>query len=205
MIWHIYKFENKLNGRCYIGLTKQNIKNRLKLHYHDVRSGRGQLVHRAFAKYGTENFWFHLLGTANSLEEANQKEILAIKIFNSKSPYGYNLTIGGDGTQNPSDKTREKMRQSQLGKKQSDETIEKRRLARLGVKRAPEVVKKSADARRGAKRSEEFRQQCRERAARQFSDLSARAKVSQTMKAKWADPQYRTMILEAQANAVKGA
>ena len=205
MIWHIYHFENKINGKSYVGITRQNISRRLNLHYHDIKSNRGRLIHRAFAKHGIENFRFNIIGSANSLEEANAKEIMAIKIYSAKSPLGYNLTVGGDGSAEPSEETRERMRVAHLGKKQSIETIEKRRLSCIGVKRAPETVKKSADARRGAKRSEEFKQQCRERAARQFSDAAARAKVSETMKEKWADPQYRKMILEAQSNAMKGA
>ena len=205
MIWKIYHFENKINGKSYVGITRQAMDCRLKLHYHDIKSGRGRLVHRAFAKHGVENFRFNIIGTANSLEEANAKEMMAIKIYSAKSPIGYNLTAGGDGGSDPAPETRAAMRAAQLGKKQSPETIEKRRQKRIGVKRDPETVRKSADARRGVKRSEEFRQQCRERATRQFSDPAQRAKISQSMKAKWADQQYRNMIMAAQTNAIKGA
>lgn len=197
MIWAIYKFESRVDPKCYIGITRQPIKSRLRAHYYDIASNRGNLVHRAFAKHGLENFWFNVIGYASSLEEANAKEKLAIKIFNAKSPFGYNLTEGGDGSANPSQETREKMRQAQLGKKQSQETVEKRRLTKIGVKRTPECVKKSADARRGAKRSEEFKQACRQRAAKQFSDLKQRAKTSETMKLKWANPEYRQMIMDS--------
>lgn len=203
MIWQIYHFENKINGKSYVGITRQAMDRRLKLHYHDIKSGRGRLIHRAFAKHGVENFRFNVIGTANSLKEANLKEVLAIKIYNAKSPIGYNLTIGGDGGSDPSPEARAAMRKAQLGKKQSPETIEKRRQKIIGVKRDFETIKKSADARRGAKRSEEFRKQCRERAALQFSDPAQRAKISQSMKEKWADHKYREMIMTAQANAIK--
>ena len=65
------------------------------------------------------------------------------------------------------------------------------------VKPSPECIKKSADARRGVKRSEEFKQACRERAAKQFSNPVQRAKISETMKLKWANPEYRQMIMDS--------
>lgn len=197
MIWTVYKLENKINGKCYIGITSQKPERRLKLHYHDVNSGYGKLLHKAMRKHGIDNFRFDVIGCAFSLENANQLEKLAIKIYKSKSPYGYNLTIGGDGTQDPSPETRAAMRAAQLGKKQSIETIEKRRIQQIGRKRNPDAVQKSADARRGVKRSEEFKQQCRERAAKQFADPEQKRLVSETMKAKWQNPEYRDMILQS--------
>lgn len=203
-MWKIYKFESKINGKCYIGITKQLIKNRLKLHYHDVTSGRGSLVHAAFNKHGLESFWFNVIGEAESLEEAYKKEMLAIRIFNSKSPNGYNLTVGGDGGSNPSQQTRHKMRLAQLGKKQSEETKEKRRISRLGYKPSQESIQKSANARRGVKRSSDFVEECRIRAKAQFASEDAKNKVRDAMIAKWKNPEYRAKMMAARST-MKGA
>lgn len=183
MIWTIYKIENRLSGKAYIGITRQPVKNRWKAHYSEANCGsRMRAVHAALRAHGLEAFTFEVIGSAATAEEATAKERMAIVIFGSVAPGGYNLTAGGEGTESPALETRQRMRAAQLGRKQSAETIEKRRRSLTGRKRNPDSIKKSADARRGVKRSDEFRAACRERAIRQFSNPVQRAKVSASVR-----------------------
>ena len=64
----IYKIENKLNGHCYIGSSK-NIKKRWYEHKRRLRNGihHSIVLQRAWVKYGEENFNFQLL--CNCLED----------------------------------------------------------------------------------------------------------------------------------------
>ena len=85
----IYILENKVNGKKYVGKTKLAFGKRLKRH----RKSHS-LIGNALRKYGTDNFKVTLVEIPN--ENLSEKEIESIKEYNSKYPYGYNLTDGGD-------------------------------------------------------------------------------------------------------------
>lgn len=205
-MWSVYKIENRNTGKAYIGITGQKVRYRWKCHYHDAQNGfgsRGRLVHAAMRKHGLASFSFEVIGCTDNAETAKAMERTAIRVFGSIAPGGYNLTVGGDGTAAPALATRAKMRAAQLGKRQSPELIEKRRQKIIGCKHSPESVERSAAARRGAKRSDQFRSDCRQRAANQFSDPAARKRVSEMLRLKWKDPAYREAMLKARRKEAK--
>lgn len=198
MTWSVYRIENRLTGKTYIGITGQRVENRWKVHYSEAGLGtRMRCIHAAIRKYGLEHFTFEIIGRSPDAKTAKRMEKLAIRVHGSIAPGGYNLTAGGDGVLTPSAETRARMRAAQLGRKQAPETIEKRRQKQIGRKRSPEAVERSAKARRGATRSDKFKDGCRQRASRQFADPAARARVSEMLRAKWQDPTYREAMLAA--------
>ena len=89
----IYKHTNKINNKSYIGQTCQDPKIRW-------RNGKGYKpcikFYNAIQKYGWENFSHQILESNLTLEQANQKEIYYIKLYDSVNN-GYNLREGGDG------------------------------------------------------------------------------------------------------------
>lgn len=203
-MWSVYKIENRRSGKAYIGITGQAPRYRWKCHYHDTfRPGRGHHLHAALRKHGFDAFTFEVIGQAPDAETAKAMEKIAIRVFGSLAPNGYNLTAGGDGATTPSAETRARMRAAQLGRKQASETIEKRRQKQIGRRRSPEAIERSAAARRGATRSDAFKESCRKRANTQFSDPAARARVSELLRAKWADPAYREAMLSARRKEAK--
>ena len=56
MDYQIYKIENKVNGKFYIGVTKS--KYRFSSHKSNARRGRNLPLCNAMRKYGEENFEF---------------------------------------------------------------------------------------------------------------------------------------------------
>jgi len=96
---YIYKIENKLNHKVYIGKTVATIEERWKRHILD--SKKSEECHRplyaAFNKYGIENFVISQLEECK-VEEASDREKYWIEFYRSFK-YGYNATYGGDGTQ----------------------------------------------------------------------------------------------------------
>ena len=102
----IYKIENLLNGKCYIGQTI-DFNRRISEH----KRGNKQVVDKAIQKYGFENFSFEIIETCKR-ELLNEREIYWIKFFDCKVPTGYNLTDGGDGTLNPIKSVRKKFSES---------------------------------------------------------------------------------------------
>lgn len=92
--WAVYIITNKANGKQYVGITK-NLKRRW--HDHKVANGSAPALHAAIKKYGIEGFVFSHLCDAFDFESACDIEQMLIQQHNTKSPYGYNLTDGGEG------------------------------------------------------------------------------------------------------------
>lgn len=89
----VYKHTNKINGKVYIGQTKQAPKKRWK---HGEGYKKNPLFYRAIQKYGWENFEHEILLENLTVDEANTCEILYITFYQSNEPeFGYNLTSGG--------------------------------------------------------------------------------------------------------------
>ena len=65
----IYKIENKLNKKIYIGQTV-DYKRRLWEH---CRSEKKSPLYNAFKKYGFNNFQFSIIDTAITINELNEK------------------------------------------------------------------------------------------------------------------------------------
>ncbi len=93
----IYKYENKINGKIYIGQTCNSLKKRHKKHLTQMRHNDNDYFHRALKKYGFENFTLSIVEDNILLEELDDKEIYYIKQYDSyyTSGKGYNMTKGG--------------------------------------------------------------------------------------------------------------
>ena len=98
---YIYKIENLLNHKIYIGqTTKERATDRFSQHRylarHPERETSISYLHRAMSKYGVDNFSFEVIEEVeNSL--LNEREQYWIKEKNSLTPNGYNMTKGGEG------------------------------------------------------------------------------------------------------------
>jgi group I intron endonuclease len=112
------------NNKVYIGITSKSITRRW-------RNGEGyrnkqQLIYRAINKYGWDNIKHEMLFTGLTKEQAEQKEIELIKLYNSTdSQYGYNAESGGNVNKTLSESTREKIRLANVGKRHSEDTKRK--------------------------------------------------------------------------------
>lgn len=87
----IYKIENKINHKVYIGQSN-NPEYRWRQHCHRLEHYTS-LIGRAINKYGKENFTFEILGW---FEDYNEKEKEFIKQYRCLAPNGYNITEGGE-------------------------------------------------------------------------------------------------------------
>ena len=133
----IYLITNTLNGKNYVGKTKQKLEKRITQHKYDSRKGRPGLG-AAIRKYGWENFSVEVLETC-PVEMLNEREMFWIRELNSKAPNGYNLTDGGDGNSgfSYSPEARAKISAAHKGKPHSEEHKAKIAAAKKGKKRKP--------------------------------------------------------------------
>lgn len=184
--YKVYAHVNKINGKIYIGQTKQEFKDRCG---HEGNSYKHSAhFMNAIKKYGWDNFHHIILFENLSLDLANLIEEELIKIYNTMdNKKGYNMIAGGNNrirrpevtekiaekNRHPSKETLKRMSLASLGRKHSSETIEKIRKSNLGKKRSletrknmsiakqnisDETRKKIGDASRGRKLSEEQKQ-----------------------------------------------
>ena len=110
----IYKITNLVNGKVYIGLTTQGLKQRQREHISRLnRSERDHKLYLAMRKYGPDSFSFEELCCALSSEQLNELEKDFIKEYNSFNK-GYNMTIGGDTV---SEETKQKLSARFKGRK----------------------------------------------------------------------------------------
>lgn len=102
---YIYCITNNVNGKQYVGQTRNTIQKRWNGHKSSANSANKeskQALHFAMNKYGIENFIIKCLDkfsckTIDELSEIlNEKEIYYIDLYNTTTPNGYNLTLGGD-------------------------------------------------------------------------------------------------------------
>lgn len=123
----IYKITNKLTDESYIGYTKQELDIRWKQHYTQaLKESKNRKFYNAIRKYGIDAWHIEVIDTADTAQEAKEKEIRYIEQFNTYSQ-GYNSTHGGDGNNGIVMSYESNLARSQKlkGRKKSPETVEK--------------------------------------------------------------------------------
>ena len=85
----IYKIENLINGKIYIGQSI-HIEKRWQEH---CKASSNSLTAKSIQKYGTENFSFQIIEETNDIALLNQLEAQYIKYYNSLAPNGYNIIL----------------------------------------------------------------------------------------------------------------
>ena len=110
----VYKITNTINGKSYVGQTKQKLSRRIAQH-----KVANSAIGNAIRKYGIENFIIEVIEECATLEQLNKREKFWIAFFNCKAPNGYNRNDGGEGSPGRfcSDETRVKKSLSVTGKK----------------------------------------------------------------------------------------
>lgn len=90
----IYIIKNNINNKVYIGQSVDPKKRFISHISRATTNADHSAIHDAINKYGKEHFWYEIL--EENIENYNEKEKYWIKYYNSITPYGYNLTIGGE-------------------------------------------------------------------------------------------------------------
>ena len=93
---YIYKITNDINNKIYIGKTEFSIEKRFHEHCRDAFKERNEKrpLYAAIRKYGVEHFHIEEIEQTQQPEEREKYWIEQYGSFK----YGYNATLGGDGT-----------------------------------------------------------------------------------------------------------
>lgn len=171
----IYAWENKINGKRYVGQSTDCEKRRRE-HIYTAKHGgkdKDRALYRAMNKYGIENFLFYIVCECE-LSELNDKEKFFVKEYDTMGSNGYNMTSGGDCNFIMTQEIKDKISQAKIGRKNteehnanisagmmghtvSDETRAKMSQAQIGHKVSEETANKISVANKGRKLKEEKR------------------------------------------------
>jgi GIY-YIG catalytic domain-containing protein/NUMOD3 motif-containing protein len=160
----VYKIENTVNGKVYIGKTiMRSVKDRWKTHRRTLRLGNHRNPHlqHAYDLYGSGSFSYSILEIHADREAVGDAETTNIIRYKSANPdYGYNMSFGGEGVIF-TDEVKEKMRAAWAkrnaaglpgpfaGKTHSDESKRKAAISCTGWKHTPEALAKISKAKKG--------------------------------------------------------
>lgn len=125
----IYKITNKINGKIYIGSSK-DIPARWNHHINSLNRGDHHSKHfqRAWNKYGEDSFIFEQLESVISEEYLVEREQHYLDTLQPwKRRFGYNISPTAESCLGVtrSEETKQKLREINLGKKVSQETKKK--------------------------------------------------------------------------------
>jgi group I intron endonuclease len=116
--FQVYRLTNRVTDMSYIGVTGQSLKARCAGHRHMAEKGLKYPIAVAIRANGWESFDAETLIRCASKEDAYQREVEMINLFNTQIPHGYNQTPGGPGLlgHEVSEETRAKLRKLGLGR-----------------------------------------------------------------------------------------
>lgn len=157
----IYVRPNLINGKKYVGQAT-NLEVRQKAWKNLNKPYAGKAINNARKKYGIDNFGFEILKECKD-EELDYWEMYYIKELNTKVPYGYNMTDGGEGMNGytHSEETRKKL--SEIVKKSyTEERKQYLREIQKGKRYSEESKHKMSEKAKGRKHSEETRKKISE-------------------------------------------
>lgn len=165
----VYIHRNKINNKCYIGITSRLPESRWGKNGHgylERKNGkyRQEKFARAIKKYGWDNFEHIIWGDGFTHNEACKIEYLLIKLWNTVNN-GYNITAGGEGHKETplSEESRKKIGNSLKGKMAGTNN------PNYGKPMSEEQKKKLSIAKKGFTHTDEEKQKISESLKKTFS------------------------------------
>ena len=102
------------SGKMYVGITKQTPPSK---RWAGGSGYKGQVFYNAVKKYGWDNIEHDIIAEHLTKEEAENFEIVLIDKLQTRNPkYGYNVTVGGEGTKGKKYSKEECARKSETAK-----------------------------------------------------------------------------------------
>ena len=147
----------------YVGITKyEDISKRMRMHADRLKSGNTLPLYRWMRKH--KDVEVFIVASGITWEEACEREIGIIKVFRDLHYNLLNCTSGGEGIQNISEESRNKLKESARGRKHTEEAKQKMSAAKKGkttwnkgVPMKQETKEKLSKAKLGKNLSQEHR------------------------------------------------
>lgn len=128
----VYLLRNSINGKCYVGQTRLDLRKRIWDHKATANSGATTPLYHAIRKYGWSAFEVETLEECVDLADLDMAERYWIGVYRSLAPDGYNLETGGYSGKTHGPESRRKIGDAHRGKVVSAETRRKQSEAKEG-------------------------------------------------------------------------
>lgn len=183
----VYIIENLENGKKYIGQTTRELSERFREHCGNSSTSVCPKLRNAIKKYGKDAFVIETLWSNETCtqQELDCKEVEFIKKFNTLSPNGYNLTLGGSGGRH-SDETKrlisekskqawntkgDQYRQARRERGVTDEQKQKvSETLRELFRNKPEIREKISKGNKGKQRTDDVKERYRQAMLKKLND-----------------------------------
>lgn len=156
----IYAITNDVNQKVYIGLhSGRDLRTRWATHRAHAKRGSRALISLALRKHGEEKFHIVSVWSGHvSVTKLYALEKYFISSFGTRTPSGYNMTYGGDGTIGYRHTDAERQRRSEKMRMQ----IKTGNIpSLLGTRRDPKIGQKISITRTGKKNKKPFSDEVR--------------------------------------------
>lgn len=195
-MFSIYLLRCSVNGKCYVGLTKQSPEKRFKQHVYNALVGRPGALYAAMRLHGVVCFSIEVLASGLSRDEACAAETRFIVERGTRPPEGYNLTAGGDGLRDYEATDAQRAALSATHKRrQQDPALRLRTSQALkGKAKSPEHVAKVAAALRGRTISQETRAKISASLRGQEQSEETKQKRRASLAGRKLSPEHAAMI-----------
>lgn len=194
------------SGKAYVGLTKCGADRRFRAHKYNSARGAGGALYHAIRKYGPEVFAVSVLRQGLTLGQAQCAEIELIAARGTRTPGGYNISLGGDAGATDvvvSPETRAAMSAAHRAR-QADPELRRRTAHALSGRRVlDETRQKLRAASTGKTQSEETRAKLRAANAGKKQSPETVAKRAASLAGRTATPEARAAMSEAQRGRAK--
>lgn len=156
----IYKIENSVNGRVYVG-SAVNLNNRWAVHRHSLERGthHSTKLQRAWEKHGAGSFSFSVIELVDDKKALIEREQFWLDTLRCVQ-VGYNeLAVAGSSAGRKfKAETLQKMSEQRKGRLHTDEAKAKMSASRKGKKKTPEHRAKIGASQKGKIISQESRE-----------------------------------------------
>lgn len=181
-------------GKRYLGITTKTAEQRFASHIAAMFCGRRGALYSALRKYKPGNFKIETLVIANDWDYLANLETRAIAAFETKAPFGYNLTNGGEGVIGYELDEIDRKAISNAQRKRYEDPAQRQKLIEQS-KKANKAMKE-AHASRRIDGLTPYHYAARLKRATNTPEQKSR-KISEAVKAAWANEEYRARMSAA--------
>jgi group I intron endonuclease len=109
-LFEIYLLINEIDEKIYVGQTRRGVTRRKLEHIKDSEKGSRHRLHTAMRKWGSNHFTISTIARVKTREESDREERFWIDTLHTNDPkIGYNMTLGGDGVDDPTGEVAKKI------------------------------------------------------------------------------------------------
>ena len=193
----VYSILNRVDGKVYVGSSSSLVR-REKDHRKALNDGRhgNRYLQRAYRKYGAGAFTFQVLEHCKVDDCVAREQVWMDKLRSANPQYGYNLSPTAGSVRGVKFSDESKLKVSQDRKRYYSCPAARQKARDIANRRwsDPEQRAKMSEKIKGTKYDADRCAAMSEITKRAFENPKARKNLSDALKLKWTDPEFRARM-----------